>query len=456
MKLTFHGATDTVTGSRFLVETGRARVLVDCGLFQGLKVLRERNWERFPIPPSSIDAVVLTHAHIDHSGYLPVLASSGFKGPIFCTQATAALCGLLLPDAGYLQEEEAQYRNRTGTTRHHPALPLFTADDGRAVLSQFRPVETGTSFQPAPGLRASLSPTGHLLGAAAVRLDDGQASLLVSGDVGRPHDRLIRPPSPPPEADYLLVESTYGHRLHPPADPEGELADIVNRAMERGGAVVVPAFAVGRVQLLMHLLARLQDAGRIPDVPVYVDSPMATNATQIFRDHPQDHVLTAAECERMCASVRFVRTPEESKALDARGGRQIIISASGMATGGRVVHHLKAFVGDPRNTVLLTGFQAAGTRGEALLQGAEQIKIHGVYWPVRAEIAYLRGVSAHADRDELLAWLAQMPRAPQKTWVIHGEPKAQDGLRKEIKDRLGWEVAVPRFGQQVQLAARTS
>jgi metallo-beta-lactamase family protein len=398
--------------------------------------------------------VVLTHAHIDHSGYLPVLARQGFRGPIWCTSATAALCGLLLPDAGYLQEEEAQYRNRTGTTRHQPALPLFTAEDGRAVLSQFRPVDAGSPFEAASGVQVQLSPAGHLLGAASARLDDGASSLLVSGDVGRPHDLLIRPPAPPPEADYLLVESTYGGRLHPQVDPEAEIEAIVNRTMERDGVVLVPAFAVGRAQLLMHLLAKLQDEGRIPTVPIFVDSPMATDATQIFREHPSEHVLTPSECQRMCATVHFVRSPEESKALDARGGRFIVISASGMATGGRVVHHLKAFVGEPRNTILLTGFQAAGTRGEALLHGVEQLKIHGRYWPVQAEVSYLRGVSGHADRDELLAWMAQMPRAPRQTWVVHGEPQAQDALRREISDRLGWRVAVPRFGQRVELGPR--
>jgi metallo-beta-lactamase family protein len=301
-------------------------------------------------------------------------------------------------------------------------------------------------------MTVTLSPAGHLLGAASARIDDGSVSVLFSGDVGRPGDRLVRPPASPPAADYLVVESTYGNRLHPEAEPEVQLADLVERTVARRGTVVVPAFAVGRVQLLMHLLARLQDAGRIPVVPMYVDSPMATEATRILLDHPDEHVLTEAECRRMCAAVRFVHTPEESKALDRSSEPRIIVSASGMATGGRVVHHLKALIGDARNTVLLTGFQAAGTRGEALLNGVDRLKIHGVYWPVLAEVAYLRGVSGHADRDELLAWMGAMPSPPpRRTWVVHGEPTAQDALRREIEDRHRWAVEIPTFAQQVEL-----
>ncbi|MEZ4237479.1 MAG: MBL fold metallo-hydrolase [Myxococcota bacterium] len=449
MKLTFLGATDTVTGSRYLVSSG-ARVLVDCGLFQGLKAHRERNWARFPVDVSSLDAVVLTHAHLDHSGFLPGLCRAGYTGPVYCTAATRSLCEILLPDAGHLQEEEAKYRNRSHTTRHRPALPLYTAEDARRVLGQLRDVDYDAPFQPAPGIRAALHRVGHLLGAACVRIDDGRTSVLFSGDVGRPGDRLIAAPPPPPAADALLVESTYGDRLHPAADPEADLAEVVNRTVERGGVLVVPAFAVGRVQLLLHLLARLRDAGRIPPVPVWVDSPMATDATRIFLEHPDDHRLSPEQCRRMCADVQFARTPEQSKALDRGTGPKIIVSSSGMATGGRVVHHLKAFLGDPRNTVLLTGFQAAGTRGEALLNGVDRLKIHGMYHPVRAEVGYLRGLSGHADREELLAWLQGMPTPPRQTWVVHGEPRAQDAMRREIRDRLGWPVAIPQYRQEVE------
>lgn len=451
MEISFLGATDTVTGSRALVRTSaggidRAKVLIDCGLFQGLKLLRNRNWDPFPIRPELIDAVVLTHAHIDHSGYLPALVRDGFAGKVYCTSATAALCEILLPDAGYLQEEEAKYRNRTNTTRHMPAKPLYTAEDGRNVSKHLSVVPFHTPFEVTPGLRVSLHPVGHLLGAASVRLDDTERSVLFSGDVGRPHDLLVNTPEPPPAADYLVVESTYGNRLHPAVDSAEELAAVVTRTVQRKGVLLIPAFAVGRVQLLLHLLVEMQEQGRIPEVGLWLDSPMATEATRMLSRHYDDHRLTAEHCARIAQRVRFVSSPEESKALSAGKGPMIIVSSSGMATGGRVVHHLKAFVGDARNTVLLAGFQAAGTRGEALLHGVDRIKIHGVYWPVTAEVVYLSGISGHADRDELIAWLRQMPSAPRKTWVVHGEPAAQDAMRREIADQLGWTVAIPAFG----------
>lgn len=452
MQLTFLGGADGVTGSAFLVRSRDGCVLVDCGLFQGLKAHRLRNWEPLPLAVEELDAVLLTHAHLDHSGRLPLLVRAGFRGPIYATSGTRALCGVLLPDAGHLQEEEAAYRNRTGTTRHHPALPLFTADDARATLPRFRVVPLGEAVEVAPGLEARFSPAGHLLGAASIRLQDDDGSVLFSGDLGRASDPLFRAPAPPPAADALVVESTYGDRLHPAdADPEAELAAVVTRTAERGGVVVVPAFAVGRVQLVLHLLARLADAGRIPTVPVFVDSPMATEATRIFCTHTDEHRLSEADCERLCRHATFVRTPDESKRLDRGSGSAVIVSSSGMATGGRVLHHLKAFLGDPRHTVLLTGFQAAGTRGEALLRGADRLKIHGAWWPVRAEVRYLRGVSGHADRDELLAWLDRMPGRPRSTWVVHGEPRAQDALRLAIADRLRWETAVPGHGHTVRL-----
>ncbi|MEQ1503666.1 MAG: MBL fold metallo-hydrolase [Myxococcota bacterium] len=451
MNVTLLGATDTVTGSRVVVRTDRAQVLVDCGLFQGLKVHRLRNWDRFPVDPASLDAVVLTHAHVDHTGYLPALVRDGFAGRVWCTSGTAALSAILLPDAGFLQEEEAKYRNRTGTTRHHPALPLYTADDGRAVLPHLAPVGFGAPIEVAPGMTATFTPAGHVLGAASVHLDDGRRTVLVSGDLGRSTDLLMKPPQVPPGADLVVIESTYGDRTHPAVDLGAELAAVVIDTVARGGTLLIPAFAVGRAQLVLHLLATLTDAGAIPAVPVWVDSPMATDATRIFVEHAGEHRLSPEACARMCAGVRFVRTVDESKALDAGGGPRIVISASGMATGGRVVHHLKAMVGDPRNTVCLTGFQAAGTRGETLAGGATAIKIHGVYWPVAAKVVQLRGSSSHADQGGLLDWLGALPRRPDRVAVVHGEPLAQDTLRRRITDRFGYDVTVPRLLEPIEV-----
>lgn len=451
MRITFWGAAGTVTGSRFVVDAAGARVLVDCGLFQGIKPIRERNWQPFPVAPASLDAVVLTHAHIDHSGYLPALVRDGFRGDIWCTPSTGALCRIMLPDAAHLQEEDARHANLVRSSRHHPALPLYTTADADTALRHLHPQPFNERFSPVPGLEVQFSPVGHILGAACVRLGDGTTSVTFTGDVGRPVDPVMLPPAPPLPADYLVTESTYGNRRHPAADPSDELADIVNTTLQRGGAVLIPVFAVGRAQTVLHLLSRLRAEGRIPPVPTYLNSPMAVDATELFCAHPGEHRLSEAECKAMCTDVEFVRTAEESKRITPLGGPMIVLSASGMASGGRILHHLERLAPDHRNTILLVGYQAAGTRGEAMLAGADRIKIFGSYVPVRAKVASIDTLSAHADAGELTAWLGSCPTPPRRSSIVHGEPSASDALRRSLRDDLGWVTHVPAHGEAVEL-----
>ena len=455
MRLTFVGGAGTVTGSKYLLELPGARLLIDCGLFQGLKRLRERNWKPLQFDPKSLDAIVLTHAHIDHSGYLPVVARAGFRGPVFCTAATEKLLGILLPDSAYLQEEEARFANRHRYSKHAPALPLYTQDDAAAALRLLRPVDWSEHVALGGDAAARFSPAGHLIGAASVLVESRSKRVLFSGDVGRPDDPLMRPPQPPPSADWVVIESTYGNRVHPTVDPEAELVSAINRAIARGGVIVVPSFAVGRAQLLLHLIARAKNRGAIPDVPVFLNSPMATDATRIYREHRPEHRLTEEECRVMCSAARYVNTVEESKALNDLRAPAVIVAASGMAAGGRVVHHLKAYAGDPRNMILFTGFQAPGTRGAALVGGADTVKIHGEWYAVRAEVVQLSGMSAHADRNQLVAWLAQMEAAPERVFVTHGEPAAADMLRQYLRRDVAAEVAVPELAETFEEEART-
>lgn len=451
MRVTFWGAAGTVTGSRFLVEAAGRRILVDCGLFQGIKPIRQRNWEPFPVDPTSIDAVVLTHAHIDHTGYLPALVRDGFSGEIWCTPATAELCRILFPDAAHLQEEDARHANERGSSRHRPALPLFTTADADEALRHLCPQPFDSTFEPAPGVDMSFSPVGHILGAACVSITDGTTSVLFTGDVGRPVDPVMRPPAPRPGADYVVTESTYGNRAHAPADPADELAAIVTRTLRRGGALLIPVFAVGRAQTVLHLLSALREERRIPEVPTYLNSPMAVDATELFCAYEGEHRLTADECKAMCAGVEYVRTAEESKRISPLSGPMIVLSASGMASGGRVLHHLETLAPNHRNTILFVGFQAAGTRGEAMLAGADRIKIFGSYVPVRAEIARIDGLSAHADADELTTWLGSSPSGPIAAYIVHGEPAAADALRRSLRDDLGWDTSVPAHGETADL-----
>lgn len=454
MQLTFLGAAGTVTGSRFLVENEGRRILVDCGLFQGYKQLRLRNWSPLPIEPGAIDAVVLTHAHIDHSGYLPLLCRSGFRGRIFSSHGTHELCRILLPDSAHLQEEDAKFANRHGFSKHHPALPLYTRADAEAALRQFSPIENGKAFTPVPGVTARFTHAGHLLGACSVRLASKTTSVLFSGDLGRPHDPILRSPDPPSDCDYLVIESTYGDRRHPVIDPEEELARWLRKAGDRNGITLIPTFAVGRAQTLLFYIDRLRRKGEIADLPVYLDSPMAIDATALYATLHHEHKLNAEESRRMGAVARLVNTPEQSKGLDLRREPMILLSASGMATGGRVLHHLKAFAGDPANLILLAGFQAPGTRGAALARGATSIRIHGIEYPIRAEVGQLQANSAHADADELISWMRKLSAAPRRTFIVHGDPEASEALRYRVDHDLGWDALVPEYRETVQLDRR--
>jgi metallo-beta-lactamase family protein len=449
--LQFLGATGTVTGSKYLVTAGYDKILVDCGLFQGFKQLRLRNWAPLPLKLASLSSVVLTHAHIDHSGYLPLLVKNGFAGKVRCSEATYELCRILLPDAGRLQEEEAEYANRRGFSKHRPALPLYTEEDAKRSLAYFAPVEFNREIG-LGGLRLRLVPAGHILGASIVCLRDGVRTLVFSGDLGRPNDPIMVAPSAIREADYLVLESTYGDRLHDPEDPRIKLGRVIRKTGERGGVVVIPSFAVGRAQSLLYNIHQLKSEGAIPaDLPVYLNSPMAADVTEIYHKHRAEHRLTPEQCRAMCAAATIVNTPEESKRLNEKKGPMVVIAASGMATGGRVVHHIKAFAPDPRNTILFSGFQAGGTRGATILSGAESVKIHGEYVPIRAEVAVISNLSAHADYAEILDWLRGFERPPRETFITHGEPVAADALRHRIEEQLRWRARVPDYLEKVVL-----
>jgi metallo-beta-lactamase family protein len=457
----FLGAAGTVAGSRHLVRAGGRAVLLDCGLFQGPKRFRQRNWERFPFDPRRLDAVVLSHAHLDHSGALPLLAKAGFRGPVFCTAGTADLLGPLLRDAAHLQEEEAAHANRHGYSKHRPALPLFTAADAEAVFPLLHPQRYGEPFPVAPGFEATLRRAGHILGSASVELRVAAAdptTLAFSGDLGRRGHPILRAADPVPAADVVLVESTYGNRTHPP-DPSGEVARVIREAVARGGAVLVPAFAVGRTQELIWMLRKLEDAGAIPSVPVYIDTPMGIDVTDLFCRHPEDHTLDMAElmdagrCPLCCRQYHLTRTPAESKALNDRAGPLVIVAGSGMATGGRILHHLRHRLRDPRTTVLLVGYQAEGTRGRALQDGAEAVTIFGERVPIRARVETVHGLSGHADRDDLLTWLGGFSRPPRQVYVVHGEPAPARGLAEAVRDRFGWDARVAADGETVPLVA---
>jgi metallo-beta-lactamase family protein len=451
MKLTFAGAAGTVTGSRHLLQTGTQTVLLDCGLFQGFKQLRLRNRQPLPLAPERLSAVVLSHAHLDHSGYLPALVRDGFRGPIYATAATRDLCEILLKDSAHLQEEEARFANRHGYSRHAPAEPLYTVDDALRAMAQFRAVPFGRPIDLGERLSAVFEPAGHLLGAATIRLAREARSLVYSGDLGRPDDSILRAPAPFAGADTLLLESTYGNRRHAPDTGEAYLATLIRATAADGGSLLIPSFAVGRAQTVMLAIARLKARGEIPDLPVFLDSPMAIDATGLYREYRTQHRLSVADCRAMGAVARLINTPEQSKALASLRVPAVIIAASGMATGGRVLHHLKTMVSDPRNRILFVGYQAGGTRGAHLVEGAAEVKIHGQWFAVRAQISQIDTWSAHADGDEIMAWLQTARHAPRQVYLVHGDPDATDTLRQRIEEQLHWPVQVPEHLQTVEL-----
>ena len=449
--LRFLGATDTVTGSRYLLEGAGRRILIDCGLFQGFKRIRDRNRGPFPVLPSSIDAVLLTHAHLDHSGYVPALVRDGFQGTVHATAATTELCTLLLPDSGHLQEEEARYAGLHDYSSHHPPLPVYTAADAVRSLNSFEAHDFDSPVDLGGGIHATFVPAGHILGAAQIRLAIQGQRVHFTGDLGRPNDPLMHGPRPLETTDVLIVESTYGNRSHPAADPEAELGEVINRAAKRGGVVLVAAFAVGRAETVMLHLSRLRRRGAIPDIPIYLNSPMAIDASGMYQRHPEEHRLHEREYTEMYRVATMTRSVDDSKLLNLRGGPMIIISASGMLTGGRILHHLQAYGPDPRNVVVLSGYQAPGTRGSALAGGSQHLRIFGQDIPIKAEVVVMESLSAHADSNEIIEWMRAVPQAPRMTYITHGEPDASDALRVRVRRGLGWNVRVPEHLEVVSL-----
>lgn len=451
MTLTFLGAARTVTGSKFLLQTGDTRVLVDCGMFQGLKALRERNWEAFPVPPHTIDVVVLTHAHLDHCGMLPRLVAQGFTGRIFCTGGTQELARIVMEDAGRLQEEDAERANRKGYTRHKPALALFTSADADRAVLQLQPVGYNRPVPIAPGIELEFLNAGHLLGSAYARItvaSEGK-TILFGGDLGRYGRPVLPDPVQPPNADVVLVESTYGDRVHEPDDDGVKLARVISETVANRGKVVIPAFALGRVEELLYWVRRLEERKAIPEVPVYVDSPMAVEVLAEYRDRMPE--LDKGLRNFMTARLRVVSTIAESRKVQEDDRPSIIISSSGMATGGRVLHHLKRLLPDPRNTVLFAGYQSVGTRGRQLKEGARFTRIHGEDIPVNARIESIDSISAHADSNEILQWLKSFTKAPSLLCLVHGEPIPMDTLKARVESELKWTVKTPNHRETITI-----
>ncbi|MGX5714916.1 MBL fold metallo-hydrolase RNA specificity domain-containing protein [Arthrobacter sp. MAHUQ-56] len=449
--LRFLGAADTVTGFRYLIRSQGHRILIECGLFQGYKNLRDRNRVPFQTSPANIDAVVLTHAHLDHSGYIPALVRDGFRGPVYATPGTAELCTLLLPDSGYLQEEEARYADHKASSTHHPPLPLYTAEDAVRSLDSFKARDFDSPFLLPGGIEATFLPAGHILGAAQIHLQLAGRTIHFTGDLGRANDPLMYPPRALERVNVLVAESTYGNRTHPVGDPEAELGGIITRVAKRRGVIMIAAFAVGRAETVLLHLSRLLAKRAIPPIPVYLNSPMAIDASDMYQRHGEEHRLQENEFKALYKLATPVRSADESKLLNLRGGPMIIISASGMLTGGRILHHLAAYGPDRRNAIILSGYQAGGTRGASLAAGAKDLRIYGQDISIEAEVIQMEGLSAHADSDELIQWMKTAPAAPAMTYVTHGEADASDALRARIKRQLGWKARVPEHLETISL-----
>jgi metallo-beta-lactamase family protein len=460
-RLTFYGATGTVTGSRFLLEMGKSKYLIDCGLFQGSKKNRLRNWEPFPKNPSEIDRVLLTHAHIDHTGYLPRFCRDGFAGAVHCTYPTSDLLEILLKDSAHIQEEDAEWANKKGFSKHKPALPLYTIEDAENALTFLKPCYYGQDLFVEEDVRIKFKDAGHILGSAFVDIRTGAGKnakkILFGGDLGRPHQPILRDPVQVYDVDYLVLESTYGDRLHENHSPENSLADVINDSIKRGGILLIPSFAVGRTQTLLYTIRELEEQKRIPQIPVYIDSPMAIDTTTIFENRKEEHDLESRVQYLQGKNIfhpkrlQICRSRNQSKEINTRRERAIIISSSGMVNGGRILHHMIERLPHSENTVLFVGYQAEGTRGRALLEGKEKIKIHGGYIPVKAKMENISGFSGHADYDEILAWLMGTNKPPQKTFLVHGEPEASQSLKKKIEQQFGWDVVIPEFEESFDL-----
>ena len=452
MKLTFLGAALTVTGSKYLLEVDEKKYLIDCGLFQGHKQLRLLNREPFPVNPKKIEAVILTHAHIDHSGYIPLLIKQGFKGKIYASHATRDLCEILLLDAGRIQEEDARRANRYGYSKHHPALPLYTEKDAKKSLKHFHCIGFDKINHLQNDLTLSLSHSGHILGSSFVTLKHNDTTLVFSGDIGRPHDPVMTQPVQVKFADYLVLESTYGNRRHPNIDVLTQLEEIINSTFAKGGTVVIPAFAVGRTQILLYYIYKLIQEKRLsPHTPIYLDSPMAQDVTTLWNHYSGEHRLTKDERSEVCSVAKYVQSREDSKRLNGSPFPSIIISASGMAEGGRILHHLVQYAPKEENTILFAGFQAGGTRGDRMLRGEREIKIHGHMIPIRARIENLDTLSSHADYEEILHWLKGFESAPKQVFITHGEPEASESLKSKIEQELGWKAVVPHYLDSIDL-----
>lgn len=447
LTLTSLGGAGTVTGSKHLLQHGGNRLLIDCGLFQGQKNLRELNWQSLPVAPPSIDAVILTHAHLDHCGYLPRLVREGFTGPIISTEATRDVAKLILRDSAWLQEQDAAFLNRIQKSKHSPALPLYGAQDAQRAIDAFVTHPFGEPFRIPAGARIQFRRAGHILGAATVDIEWAGRRVVFSGDIGRYDDPVMVKPEPVRRADYVVIESTYGDRLHERTRAADALTEVITETTQRGGTVLIPSFAVGRAQTLLYYLWKLKDSGQIRDIPIYLDSPMAINASALLQAHPSDHRLSLETCRAVCDIATYTRHPEDSKRISRSRAPKVVISASGMATGGRILHHLKAFGPDPSHSILLAGYQAPGTRGRALLSGAREIKIHGEWVPIRAQVANLAGLSAHADAGELTRWLAGFQQPPRQVFIVHGEPQASEMFRGRVERSLSLEAVVPRQNQ---------